>query len=105
MTPDLNEFLQSVPSGTIGKDFEDRIRIVYDSLTDCFATSRTHVTDIVLSDDASGVSIILTTPYLSAQGEDASLLADLFRIADAVAIAPTPAEDGFDASIVFTIME
>ena len=102
---DLNEFFSGIPAGVLSGDTKAAVRIVYDSLSSCFSTGRTYVEDIILSDDGKGVSIVLRTPYLAAEGKDSAHLADLFRIADAVAFYSIPAEDGFDAAIVFTIVE
>lgn len=102
---DLNEFFSQVPAGVLSDDTKAAVRIVYDGLSSCFTTGRTYIEDIILSDDGGGVSIVLRTPYLSAEGEDGKLLANLFRIADAVAVYAIPAEDGFDASVVFTIVK
>lgn len=100
---DMNEFLKSLPKGALSEDAVNEARTLYETLTDCFATSRTRVTDIVLSEDRHCVSVILRTPYFVSDNGSSGLFSDLLRVSDAVAIAPVQTEDGYEAQIVFTI--
>ena len=100
---DINRFLKSLPAGVVSEDAKEEIREIYESLTDVFTTERTRVTDLVYNREERCVSIILTTPYLIADNSSSGLFSDILRVSDAIAITPVHTDDGFVASIVFTI--
>ena len=101
---DMNRFLESIPDGTLSDNAIAEAKTIYDSLTRCFSTELTRVSDIILGEDGGSVSIVFTTPYLASTHGNSAHLASLFQIADAVAITPAREEDGFSANIIFTVV-
>lgn len=99
---DIEAYLRDKPGHPLDGNTAEIFRIVYDSLNTVFTTENSYVGSIAEDEDGVCLSIVYYTPYLSTDTANRELLADLFRLADAVSIVPVRDSDGFRTAVVFT---
>lgn len=99
---DIEAYLKDKPGRPIDKEAAECFRVVYDSLNTSFTTEYSHIDSVAEDEDGVCLSIVYCTPYLSTDTKDRKRhLANLFRLADSISIAPVPDSDGFLVAVIF----
>lgn len=99
----LDLILKDIPGKFLNESRAYGVRTLVDCLESDFTTAQSHIENVVPDYDRGCVSVIFDTPYITSAPDNRKYLADLFRIADAVAFDVTGDGDDMIVSIIFTV--
>lgn len=100
----IDKFLKDIPGKTMDAERVDWLKTIVKCLESDFTTALSHIGEIVPDYDRGCISVIFDTPYITSVPGKQEYLANLFRLADAVAFSITGSGDNMVGSIIFTVM-